>query len=186
MMTDFDSRTFRAACGSFATGVAVITAKGAEGELVGFTANSFTSVSLDPALVLFSLGREANCLPTFEKAGHFAINILAEDQRALSQRFADPDSDKWEGIAFDLWTTGAPIIEGTLANLECRTETVLDGGDHRLFLGRVLRLGCREGRPLLFFRGAYHALGPGLGEPEHPAEPVDGTHLAGVEPSFTA
>jgi flavin reductase (DIM6/NTAB) family NADH-FMN oxidoreductase RutF len=185
-MTDFDSRAFRAACGSFATGVAVITARSPQGELVGFTANSFTSVSLDPPMVLFSLGREANCLLSFEEAGHFTINILAEGQRVLSQRFADPAGDKWQGVAFERWTTGAPILTDTLASLECRTEAVLDGGDHRVFFGRVVRLASREGRPLIFLRGAYHGLGASLGEAQHPAEPLDGTHLAGVEPSFTA
>lgn len=185
-MTDFDSREFRAACGSFATGVAVITARSPHGGLVGFTANSFASVSLEPPMVLFSLGREANCLPSFEEAGHFAINVLAAGQRALSQRFSDPMGDKWQGVAFDRWTTGAPILNGSLANLECQTEAVLDGGDHRIFLGRVIRLASREGQPLLFVRGAYHALGASLGEAQHPAEPVDGAHLAGVDPSFTA
>lgn len=185
-MSDFDSRAFRNACGSFATGVAVVTARPPVGEPVGFTANSFTSVSLDPPLVLFTLGRAAGCLPGFEAAGHFAINILAESQRALSERFADPGSDKWQGVATEPGATGAPLLAGTIATLECRTEAVLDGGDHRIFLGRVVRLSVAEGSPLVFHRGGYHALGPRLGGPEPSAEPPDGTHLAGVEPSFPA
>jgi flavin reductase (DIM6/NTAB) family NADH-FMN oxidoreductase RutF len=184
-MADFDTRTFREACGDFTTGVTVITAEGPAGQHVGFTANSFSSVSLDPPLVLFSLGRAATCLPSFESAGHFAINILAEEQRHLAQRFADPAGDKWHGVAFARSETGPPVLDGVLASLECRTEAVLDGGDHRIFIGRVVRLTRRAGRPLLFARGAYHALGAPIGEPQHPAEPVDGTHLAGVEPSFS-
>jgi flavin reductase (DIM6/NTAB) family NADH-FMN oxidoreductase RutF len=185
-MSEVESRAFRAACGAFATGVTVITTSGAAGALVGFTANSFTSVSLEPPLVLFTLGRAANCLPSFERAGCFAINVLAEDQRELAQRFADPEGDKWHGVSFGRGLTGAPILRGTLATLECRTEYVHDGGDHRIFIGRVVDLASRGGRPLLFLRGGYHALGARLGAPEAVAEPVDGTHLAGVEPSFTA
>jgi flavin reductase (DIM6/NTAB) family NADH-FMN oxidoreductase RutF len=184
-MSDIDSSAFRAACGAFATGVTVITAAGESGALVGFTANSFTSVSLAPPLVLFTLGRAANCLPAFERAGCFAINVLAESQRGVAQRFADPEGDKWQGVRFERGTTGAPILAGTLASIECRTESVHDGGDHRLFIGRVVHLASREGRPLLFMRGRYHALGAPLGKQEPAAEPVDGTHLAGVEASFT-
>jgi flavin reductase (DIM6/NTAB) family NADH-FMN oxidoreductase RutF len=181
-MHEFDSRAFRTACGRFPTGVTVITARRADGTKVGFTANSFASVSLDPPLVLFSLGRAADCLGAFEEAGGFAVNILAEHQRDLSQRFAAPLGDKWAGIAHATWESGAPILTGVLAALECRTENVLDGGDHRIFLGRVMRLGIADGRPLVFANGTYHALGPVLGI--QPEEETDAAHLAGVAPYF--
>jgi flavin reductase (DIM6/NTAB) family NADH-FMN oxidoreductase RutF len=183
-MHEFDSRAFRTACGRFPTGVAVITTRSRDGEKVGFTANSFSSVSLEPPLVLFALGRAADCLGTFEAAGHFAVNILAEQHRELSQTFATPGADKWAGVAYETWETGAPVLTGMLASLDCRTESVLDGGDHRVFIGRVVRLGVGEGRPLVFADGSYRALGPVLGTQPAEQPTGDASHLAGVAPYF--
>lgn len=151
-----DKRALREALGWYATGVAVVTSVAADGRPLGLTVNSFSSVSLDPPLVLFSLDRGAFSLPEFVAAGHFAINILSEDQRDLSTVFARPLADKWSGLAYDRWQTGSPILRDTLASFECRTEATYDGGDHLIFLGRVMRLDHRKGgRPLLYFRGAY-------------------------------
>jgi len=176
-MPALDGREFRDALGWFATGVTVITTRGADGDLVGFTANSFTSVSLDPPLVLFSLNRQAGCLPIFEGCAHFAVNILAEHQAALSSRFATASHEKWHGVAIDTWEGGCPILADALANFECAVHAVHDGGDHRIFLGRVLRMRSSEaGKPLLFSRGAYRLLGGPLGAPQDP--PAEGSTSA--------
>jgi flavin reductase (DIM6/NTAB) family NADH-FMN oxidoreductase RutF len=184
-----EGRAFRDALGWFATGVTIITTRGPAGELVGFTANSFTSVSLEPPLVLFSLNRGANCLGAFESASHFAINVLAEGQTALSSRFASPAGAKWDGVAVARGIDGCPILGGTLAVFECAAEAVHDGGDHRVFIGRVLRMrAAADGRPLLFSRGAYRALGPELGAPSgepapHSTSALDSSGmLEGLEP----
>jgi flavin reductase (DIM6/NTAB) family NADH-FMN oxidoreductase RutF len=154
-----DRRLLRNALGCFATGVTIITACGPEGYL-GFTANSFNSVSLDPPLVLFSLGRHATSLPGFQFATHFAINVLREDQMELSNRFARPNTDKWMGVDFITWKSGCPILKGTLASFECERHATYDGGDHVIFVGEVIHMHADlEGRPLLYFRGGYTGLG---------------------------
>ena len=151
-----DYQAFRTALGCFATGITVVTAVGPSGELLGITANSFNSVSLEPPLVLFSLHRAAYSLGAFSDGGYFAVNVLREDQRDLSARFAQALVDKWGGVAYERWDTGCPILLGCLANFECRTRSLYDGGDHVIFLGEVLRLRCDPtGRPLLYFLGAY-------------------------------
>src|SRR5688500_4262161 len=107
-----DPQAFRAALGCFATGITIVTAVAPSSELLGITANSFNSVSLDPPLVLFSLHRAAYSLGAFTDCGHFAVNILGEDQRELSIRFARPLGDKWGRVDYELWDTGAPILTG--------------------------------------------------------------------------
>jgi flavin reductase (DIM6/NTAB) family NADH-FMN oxidoreductase RutF len=154
----FDTRSFRSALGTFATGITVVTSVGPDGEPLGFTANSFNSVSLDPPLVLFSLDRRAYSLRHFEQAGVFAINVLREDQEQVSTAFARALSDKWDSVKFETWETGCPILIDALANFECETKSMHDGGDHVIFVGRVLALRTNEGRPLLYYRGAYRQL----------------------------
>ena len=154
-----DPRSFRQALGCFATGITVVTSVGLDGEYLGFTANSFNSVSLDPPLVLFSLDRGAYSLKAFEAAGVFAINILREDQEAVSIAFARALSSKWEGVRTEIWQTGSPILVDALASFDCETTSMHDGGDHVIFVGRVLRLRAgTDGRPLLYFRGAYRQI----------------------------
>jgi flavin reductase (DIM6/NTAB) family NADH-FMN oxidoreductase RutF len=184
-----EGRAFREALGWFATGVTIITTRGAAGALVGFTANSFTSISLEPPLVLFSLNRGAGCLKTFEACSHFAINVLAEDQTALSSRFASPTEAKWDGVAVALGKTGSPVLGGALAVFECAVHATHDGGDHRIFIGRVLGMrAAANGKPLLFSRGSYREIGPPLGAPSgepapHSTSALDSTAmLAGLEP----
>ena len=157
----FDSRAFRNALGCFATGITVVTTLCPDGHHVGVTVNSFTSVSLDPPLVLFSLGRASQTYDFFVQSKAFAINVLADDQEPLSGRFSRRDlQDRWEGVGVERWDTGVPILTGCLANLECDKETVYDGGDHAIVVGRVRRLTSRsEGKPLLYFRGSYAELG---------------------------
>src|SRR5215468_9724613 len=107
---DFDFRDFRNALGNFATGVTIVTARTRAGEPLGLTANSFNSVSLDPPLVLFSLNRQNYSLQSFEEAGNFAINILRDDQQEISRLFANSVTDKWQGLEFETWASGAPIL----------------------------------------------------------------------------
>ena len=152
----FDFREFRNALGNFATGVTIVTARSRSGEPLGLTANSFISVSLVPPLVLFSLNRQAYSLKSFEEAGNFAINVLRDDQQDISQVFAQAATDKWQGLAFETWESGAPIFSHALAVFDCATHAVHDGGDHLIFVGRVQKMRfATDGAPLLFFRGGY-------------------------------
>ena len=153
----FDSRAFRNALGSFATGITVVTTIAPDGEPIGVTVNSFSSVSLEPPLVQFCLGRAAMSFEAFTTAKSFAVNVLAEGQADLSVRFSKRDlQERWEGVGVERWDSGVPILSGCLANLECDREHVYEGGDHVLILGRVRRLtSTAEGKPLLYFRGAY-------------------------------
>ena len=138
--TEFDSRTFRNVIGNFATGVTVITTVDSEGGPVGLTANSFSSLSLDPPLVLFCLDRTVSSFDAFQANRHFAINILGAGQQDLSQSFARTGPDKWNGVAFDKWATGCPILKGCIANLECDVDSIHDGGDHVIVVGRVVAI----------------------------------------------
>ncbi len=154
-----DSKDIRDALGCFATGVTVITGLGPGGEKLGVTASSFNSVSLDPPLVLFSLNRQAYSMPHFLDSGHFAVNVLREGQEALSNRFATPLADKWDGIEFEIWDFGCPILADALANFECKTRYTYDGGDHVIFVGAVERMRADlDGHPLLFYHGGYQSL----------------------------
>lgn len=156
----FDKKEFRRVLGRFATGVLVATGRNADGIPVGVTINAFSSVSLDPPLVLFCLGREASCYPALAEGSHFALNILAEEQRFLSDRFAAKGDDKFAGVAFRPGLGDCPLLDGCLAHIECRREATHPGGDHGIVVGRVERLVLKgEGRPLLYFGGAYAGLG---------------------------
>ena len=150
-----DSRALRHALGRFPTGVTVITARTPAGKREGMTANSFAALSLDPPLVLWSINRNAQSLQGFIDAGHFAINVLAADQAGLSHRFATPQADKYAGVAYTDGLGGSPVLDGVLASFECCIENTVDGGDHLLFIGRVLRIGYGDGDPLIFNAGQY-------------------------------
>lgn len=156
---EMDPKDLRRALGCFATGVTVVTGLGAEGEKLGVTASSFNSVSLDPPLVLFSLNRRAHSMPHFLDSGHFAVNVLREGQEELSNRFATPLADKWDGIDYEIWDFGCPILNGALAVFECQTQYTYDGGDHVIFVGAVERMRADpDGHPLLFYCGRYQSL----------------------------
>jgi 3-hydroxy-9,10-secoandrosta-1,3,5(10)-triene-9,17-dione monooxygenase reductase component len=151
-----DARLFRSALSTFATGVTVITTRGPKGELIGNTANSFNSVSLDPPLVLWSLSRNAYSFKAYLASDHFAVNVLREGQQDLSERFARSLGDKWQGIDYETWETGCPILPNALAIFECKTAYAYQGGDHVIFVGEVLKFDQDPaGRPLLFWRGSY-------------------------------
>ena len=151
---------FRDVMGRFASGVTVVTTANEAGR-AGFTASSFSSVSLDPPLVLICLGRDAACHDAFVSGTCFAVNILAADQADLSVRFSSDVGDRFEGVPHNAWVTGAPILDGVLAAIDCRLHAVHDGGDHSILVGRVERLGpvAADAEPLLYYRGAYQTLG---------------------------
>lgn len=153
----FTSQAFRAALGMFATGVTIVTSRGADGALVGLTANSFNSVSLEPPLVLWSLSRSAGSMPAFEQGSHYAINILAAEQRPLAERFAGKRAGRFEGVAFREGVNGAPVLAGAAAVFECFNRSRYQEGDHVIFVGEVERCEMRDGAtPLIFHGGRYY------------------------------
>jgi flavin reductase (DIM6/NTAB) family NADH-FMN oxidoreductase RutF len=157
----FTSGELRKALGVFPTGVAVVTARAADGLLQGMTVSSFNSVSLDPPLVLFSLARAALSFAAWAAASAWGISVLAETQDGLSTRFAQSGSAKWQGVEPIAGATGVPLIAGALAHFECARHALHDGGDHVIFIGRVLALARSAGsasRPLVFCSGRYHQI----------------------------
>ena len=154
-----DEGALRSALGRFATGVTIVTTRDEAGAPIGLTANSFNSVSLDPPLILWSLARKSINLAVFEASSHFAINILAADQRGLSDRFARPVADRFDSVDWREGAGGVPVIEGSLASFECAAHRQLDGGDHVIFLGRVLRFRAAAAEhdkdPLVYYAGKY-------------------------------
>lgn len=162
----FDGTEFRRALGTFPTGVAIITTRGADGSPVGLTCNSFSSVSLDPPLVLWSLRSASKTLAAFRGASGFAINVLAEDQSKLSGRFASSSiADKFEGVGHSTGYGGLPLIDDCLARFHCTTFAQHEAGDHVIFIGKVERFEHgREEDPLVFYKGAYMMLAQSLRE----------------------
>ncbi len=157
--SEFDCRNFREALGSFTTGIAVVTACAPDGSFVGLTINSFNSVSLEPPLVLWSLDLGSPSLEAFRTASHYAVNILAADQMALSQRFATRLDDKFGDLQLCDGAGGAPLLHGCVAWFECANEVQYPGGDHLIFVGRVERYaGDPERAPLVYHGGRYRTL----------------------------
>jgi flavin reductase (DIM6/NTAB) family NADH-FMN oxidoreductase RutF len=150
-----DIEDFKRAAGSFVTGVTVVTVRDDEGKLRGFTANSFTSVSLDPPLVLVCLHRGAPSLRAFRAGRGFTINVLSADQEWISRHFARTTADKFAAIPYQLGVTGSPNIQGCLAHIDCTLETSYDGDDHEILIGRVRSVASGEGSPLMFHRSRY-------------------------------
>jgi flavin reductase (DIM6/NTAB) family NADH-FMN oxidoreductase RutF len=150
-----DQLQLRRALGRFATGVTVITTRTDDGKYEGLTVNSFAAVSLDPPLVLWSLRLAALSLESFRQSGHFVVNVLSSAQEGISRHFATPRHDKFEEVPFSVGIAGCPMFEESLAIFECRTETTIAGGDHVIFIGRVVRAHYRDGEPLIFAGGRY-------------------------------
>jgi len=150
-----DPKEFRAALGTFATGVTVITARAADGTAVGLTANSFNSVSMDPPMVLWSLAKKALNLPVFKSADHWAVHVLAADQEALSGRFARSGEDKFAGLELEDHHAGVPLLKGCAARFQCKTSFQYEGGDHIIFVGEVTAFDRSEHPPLVFHAGRY-------------------------------
>lgn len=158
---NFSTSEFRAALGMFATGVTIVTASTTEGKLVGLTANSFNSVSMDPPLVLWSLSRNAGSMAAFSAGSHYAVNILSANQQDLARQFASPMTDRFAGVNYTLGATGAPLIAGAAATFECFNRSQYREGDHVIFVGEVERCACAGGAsPLLFHGGKFYAEHP--------------------------
>ena len=151
----FDTTDLRRALGRFGTGVTIVTTLDAAGAPVGVTANSFSSVSLEPPIVLWSLRKASPSLAAFDAAGRFVINVLGLQQVELSRRFASPVADKFSGVEHAPGLAGLPVMQGSAAVFECRTEQRLEVGDHILYLGRVEAYGHRVGPTLLYCQGQY-------------------------------
>jgi flavin reductase (DIM6/NTAB) family NADH-FMN oxidoreductase RutF len=148
-----NARQFRDALGRFATGVTVVTIMGSDGPM-GFTANSFSSLSLDPALVLWSLARSSQRFAPYAAAEAFAIHVLGQDQADWPGRFSRGGAG-FEGLAPTLNGEGVPVLPGALARFDCRQHATHDGGDHLIIVGQVLRLAFEEGTPLVFAQGRF-------------------------------
>jgi flavin reductase (DIM6/NTAB) family NADH-FMN oxidoreductase RutF len=157
----FSSQEFRAALGMFATGVTIVTARIPDGQVLGLTANSFNSVSLEPPLVLWSLSQAAASMPAFRAGSHYAINVLASDQKELAERFAAKGADRWAGVVFTEGGCGAPLLAGAAATFECFNRSRYEEGDHVIFVGEVERCSWRPGAsPLLFHGGRFYTEHP--------------------------
>jgi flavin reductase (DIM6/NTAB) family NADH-FMN oxidoreductase RutF len=158
---NFSETEFRSALGMFATGVTIVTARTAQGALVGLTANSFNSVSLEPPLVLWSLARAAASMPAFSTGSHYAINILGADQHDLARRFAAKGLDRFADVEFVEGAGGAPLLSGAAATFECFNRSRYEEGDHVIFVGEVERCTYRPGAsPLLYHGGKFYTEHP--------------------------
>lgn len=174
----FDAMEFRRALGSFLTGVTIVTTIDEAGDPRGFTANSFTSVSLDPPLVLVCIAKKALGHRAFSTSKGFAINILSEDQRAASGIFASKAADKFASVAWQSGKTGNPLIEGSVAVFDCAMEELVDAGDHSILIGRVHDFSHNGAQPLGYCRGAY--VTPGLSQEALAAAAPPGTEVGAI------
>ena len=156
----FTARHFRDALAQFATGVTVICARGPSGRSIGFTANSFNSVSLDPPLIVWSLAHGGDTLAAFQAAQRYTVNVLAHDQVELARRFSRPHADRFAGVPYRIGAGGAPLLDGCIAWFECRHHAQHRAGDHVLFIGEVANCGRRNGVGLVFHHGRYATTRP--------------------------
>ena len=147
------TRELRSAFGCFASGVTIVTLRDDARNATGITVNSFSSLSLDPALLLFSIGKAQVSAKFFETQEAFNVNVLCRDQERLAWQFAKPLEDKFEGVASWEAANGVPVIEGALAHFVCEKHEVLEGGDHIIVVGRIVDFGAREAEPLVFHKG---------------------------------
>jgi len=157
--TKFTGREFRQALGTFATGVTVVTTTDSNGLPRGFTANSFTSVSLEPPLVLVCLASDAATCPVFTDSGFFNVNVLAENQQDVASIFASPGDDRFEKVSWSIGENGRPILDDTISRFECQTSEVYEAGDHFILLGRVTDYNFSSRSPLVYCSGSYVEFG---------------------------
>jgi 3-hydroxy-9,10-secoandrosta-1,3,5(10)-triene-9,17-dione monooxygenase reductase component len=153
-MSGLDQARFREVLGHFATGVTIVTAS-EDGEPVGFSCQSFAALSLDPPMVILAPAKSSTSWPRIAEAGAFAVNILAEHQEAICLNFAVSGGDKFDGVAWTVGITGAPLIKGSLATIECTLGAIYEGGDHELVTGHVVAMEVGSGSPLLFYRSGF-------------------------------
>nr|WP_296772761.1 3-hydroxy-9,10-secoandrosta-1,3,5(10)-triene-9,17-dione monooxygenase reductase subunit [Rhodococcus sp. (in: high G+C Gram-positive bacteria)] len=159
-MTGLDPRTFRTVLGQFCTGITIVTTT-EQGTPVGFACQSFAALSLDPPLVLFCPTKSSRSWAAIERTGAFAVNVLGENQQETCARFGSREPDKFAGVQWTPSPLGSPVLTGSSAHIDCTVETVHDGGDHHIVIGRVHSLGEIDGdRPLLFYRGQYTGIEP--------------------------
>lgn len=157
-MTHVDPQAFRHLLGSFATGITVLTTRDESGEPIGMTASAVAAASLDPPLLLVCIGKQASCHDILVATHAFVLNVLAEGQEELSNRFASDATDRFRNVAHSTGHEDLPLLEGVAAHIVCRMWKNVDAGDHTIFLGSVVRGSVHDRAPLLHFRGAYGAL----------------------------
>jgi 3-hydroxy-9,10-secoandrosta-1,3,5(10)-triene-9,17-dione monooxygenase reductase component len=153
-----DAKAFRQSLGKFATGVTVVTCLDATGKPCGITANSFSSVSLEPPLILWNIAKVSNSLDAYVKSKHFAINVLSEEQLAVASNFARSDHTLFKDVEYVRSDDGVPLLPDTIATFECRTHQIHDCGDHYVVIGEVTAFRSGDGRPLLFYGGNYRSI----------------------------
>jgi flavin reductase (DIM6/NTAB) family NADH-FMN oxidoreductase RutF len=153
-----ERRTFRDTLGHFATGVTIITTLSASGEPIGMTVNSFSSLSLDPPLILWSVAKTATGFGNFQVGDYFAVNMISHDQQDLALKMAKSSGDKFQGLSYLRGLGGTPLLTDCVAHLECTVDARYPGGDHEIIIGRVQRLFNIGRAPLLFHRGKFHVL----------------------------
>lgn len=162
MATDFDPTEFRRVVSHLPTGVTIVTAADRSGARVGFTASSVTSLSLEPPMLLVCVDRRSDSLPVLRESRAFAVHVLAADEGDLAMHFAQaPAEARFEAVEHEAGETGAPVLRAGIARLECRLENDVEGGDHRILIGRVVAAGTVEGAPLIYWRGRFDER-PGL------------------------
>jgi flavin reductase (DIM6/NTAB) family NADH-FMN oxidoreductase RutF len=154
-----DPALFRSVLGRFASGVTVVTTRDGDGADIGMTVSAFCSVSLEPPLVLCCIEHTAQMHDVLVGASAFAVNILADDQEAISRRFSERQEDRFDGIGYERGQNGVALLAGALAWIECRAFARYDGGDHTIVVGEVENAEARAGAPLLYYRGGYNQLG---------------------------
>lgn len=152
------SDEFREALAKFASGVTVVTTSDASGELFGLTVSAFCSVSLEPPLILVCIEKTTRCHDAFRDAGRFVVNILGEDQKDVSERFASQATDKFSGTMYGLNTRGIPVLEGSIAIIECRLSSSYEGGDHTIFVAEVENAAAADNGPLVYFNSEYRGI----------------------------
>jgi flavin reductase (DIM6/NTAB) family NADH-FMN oxidoreductase RutF len=150
---------FRQAMSRFISGVTVVTNKGEDNAIRGITVSAFSSLSLDPPLVIICIGRNSSLHEHLKEGSYFAVNILCSHQEYLSRKFASKDEDRYEGVRYVEGDTGSPLLEDALAHIECRILQAYPGGDHTIIVGEVLATGVTDDNPLAYFRGSYVRLG---------------------------
>ena len=153
-MSGFDQARFREVLGHFATGITIVTATD-EGEPVGFSCQSFAALSLDPPMVILAPAKSSTSWPRIARAGAFCVNILGEHQEAVCRAFAVSGGDKFDGVGWTPGVTGSPLIDGSLATVECTLGAIYEGGDHELVTGHVVDMEIGKGLPLIFYRSGF-------------------------------